>query len=111
MAESTCPEVMENRTGLKILDESRVEGGKQALSGSRRNSEGEALQAENHRLKQLIGELTIANDAFNKNSAGRERKIVADLIRAEGLSLRRALRLSSRRAFHFPAPFHSPRVV
>jgi transposase-like protein len=43
-----------------------IEGGKQALSASRRNGGGEAQQAENQRLKQLIGELTIANDAFKK---------------------------------------------
>lgn len=43
-----------------------IEGGKQALTNSKRNSGGGAFQAENQRLKQLIGELTIANDAFKK---------------------------------------------
>ncbi len=51
-----------------------VEGGKQALSGSRRNGGGEVLQAENQRLKQLIGELTIANDAFKKILEGEKRR-------------------------------------
>jgi transposase-like protein len=51
-----------------------INGGKQALSGSRRNSGGEALQAENQRLKQLIGELTIANDGFKKILEGEKRR-------------------------------------
>ena len=51
-----------------------IEGGKQALSGSRRNGGGEVLQAENQRLKQLIGELTIANDAFKKSLEGERRR-------------------------------------
>jgi len=51
-----------------------IEGGKEALSGSRRNGGGEALQAENQRLKQLIGELTIANDAFKKILEGEKRR-------------------------------------
>ena len=51
-----------------------IEGGKQALSGSRRNGGGEVLQAENQRLKQLIGELTIANDAFKNILEGEKRR-------------------------------------
>jgi transposase-like protein len=51
-----------------------IEGGKQALAGSRRNGGGEVLQAENQRLKQLIGELTIANDAFKKILEGERRR-------------------------------------
>jgi transposase-like protein len=51
-----------------------IEGGKQALSGSRRNGGGGAQQAENQRLKQLIGELTIANDAFKKILEGEKRR-------------------------------------
>lgn len=51
-----------------------IDGGKQALSGSRRNGGGEVLQAENQRLKQLIGELTIANDAFKKILEGERRR-------------------------------------
>jgi len=51
-----------------------IEGGKQALSAFRRNGGGEALQAENQRLKQLIGELTIANDAFKKILEGEKRR-------------------------------------
>ena len=51
-----------------------IEGGKQALSGSSRNGGGEVLQAENQRLKQLIGELTIANDAFKKILEGEKRR-------------------------------------
>jgi hypothetical protein len=41
-------------------------GGKQALTRSRRNGGEGELQAENEGLKRLIGELTIANDAFEK---------------------------------------------
>jgi len=53
-------------------------------------------------LKQLIGELTIANDAL-KEFAGRERKMVANIIRDQGASLRKALRLSacSRRIYYY----------
>ena len=47
-----------------------IEGGKQALTRSRRNGGEGELQAENERLKQLIGELTIANDAFKKSLQG-----------------------------------------
>ncbi len=42
-----------------------IEGGKMALTGSGENIDKQ-LQAENERLKKLIGELTIANDAFKK---------------------------------------------
>ena len=51
-----------------------IDGGKHALSGSRRNGGGEEFQAENQRLKQLIGELTIANDAFKKSLEGERRR-------------------------------------
>ena len=42
-----------------------IEGGKMALTGSGENI-NKQLQAENERLKKIIGELTIANDAFKK---------------------------------------------
>ncbi|MGA7367909.1 MAG: transposase [Nitrososphaeraceae archaeon] len=42
-----------------------MEGGKLALTGSGENI-NKQIQAENERLKKLIGELTIANDAFKK---------------------------------------------
>lgn len=51
-----------------------IEGGKQALTTSKRNIGGGALQAENQHLKQLIGELTIANDAFKKILGGERRR-------------------------------------
>src|SRR5437016_3604092 len=41
------------------------QGGKLALSGQLRDPVRET-EAENERLKKLIGELTIANDAFKK---------------------------------------------
>jgi transposase-like protein len=43
-----------------------IEAGKLALTGSGENNVNKQLQAENDRLKKLIGELTIANDAFKK---------------------------------------------
>ena len=51
-----------------------IQGGKQALTRSRRNGDGGGLQAENERLKQLIGELTIANDGFKKILQGEKRR-------------------------------------
>ena len=42
-----------------------IEGGKLALTGSGENI-NKQIQAENECLKKLIGELTIANDAFKK---------------------------------------------
>ncbi|MGH9952645.1 MAG: hypothetical protein ACRD5J_13550 [Nitrososphaeraceae archaeon] len=42
-----------------------IEGGKLALTGSTENI-NKQIQADNERLKKLIGELTIANDAFKK---------------------------------------------
>jgi transposase len=50
-----------------------IEGGKMVLSGSRKNGGSKELEAENERLKKLIGELTIANDAFKKTLEGRRR--------------------------------------
>lgn len=46
-----------------------LEGGKTALAG-RNGDAGRHLQRENERLKRLIGELTIANDAFKKTLEG-----------------------------------------
>jgi transposase-like protein len=43
-----------------------IEGGKLALASSRQENVNKGLAAENERLKKLIGELTIANDAFKK---------------------------------------------
>jgi transposase-like protein len=42
-----------------------MEAGRLALTGSGENI-NKQLQSENERLKKLIGELTIANDAFKK---------------------------------------------
>lgn len=42
-----------------------IEGGRLALTGSGEDI-NKQLQAENEHLKKLIGELTIANDAFKK---------------------------------------------
>jgi transposase-like protein len=50
-----------------------IEGGKMALSGSLKNDINKELEAENERLKRIIGELTIANDAFKKTLEGRRR--------------------------------------
>ena len=43
-----------------------MEAGRLALTGSGENNINKQLQSENERLKKLIGELTIANDAFKK---------------------------------------------
>ncbi|CAN5684182.1 hypothetical protein BH23THE1_BH23THE1_07850 [soil metagenome] len=55
-----------------------MEGGKLALTaGLGENNINKQLQAENERLKRLIGELTIANDAFKKTlETGGVRRIV-----------------------------------
>jgi transposase-like protein len=42
-----------------------IEGDKMALTGSGENINNQ-IQAENERLKKIIGELTIANDAFKR---------------------------------------------
>jgi transposase len=49
-----------------------VQGGKLALSGALKDPAKEK-DAENERLKKLIGELTIANDSFKKVLEGRRK--------------------------------------
>ena len=53
-----------------IWKERFLEAGKQALSGPK-DTANDQLAAENERLKRLIGELTIVNDAFKKTLEGR----------------------------------------
>ena len=56
-----------------------MEDGRLALStgSSGENNINKQLQAENERLKRLIGELSIANDAFKKTlESGGVRRIV-----------------------------------
>jgi transposase-like protein len=43
-----------------------IEGGKSALSGSSKDTITKDLETENERLKRIIGEQTIAIDAFKK---------------------------------------------
>jgi transposase len=50
-----------------------IEGGKAGLSGQLNDGVNEDLARENERLKKLIGELTIANDAFKKVLEGRRK--------------------------------------
>ncbi len=50
-----------------------IHGGKLALSGALKDPEKEKY-AENERLKKLIGELTIANDAMKKVLQGEGKK-------------------------------------
>lgn len=50
-----------------------LEGGKLALSGALKDPAREK-DAENERLKKLIGELTIANDAMKKVLSGEGKK-------------------------------------
>ena len=69
-----CRKYAVNPTVFYAWKEKFIEAGKQALTRSRRNGGGGELQAENERLKQLIGELTIANDAFKKSLQGERRR-------------------------------------
>jgi transposase len=50
-----------------------IQGGKLALSGALKDPVKER-EAENERLKKLIGELTIANDAMRKVLSGEGKK-------------------------------------
>ncbi len=50
-----------------------LESGKTAFSGAPNGNICKQLQKENDSLKRLIGELTIANDAFKKTLEGRKR--------------------------------------
>ncbi|MDG6998288.1 MAG: transposase [Nitrososphaerota archaeon] len=50
-----------------------IQGGKLALAGALKDPQKEKY-AENERLKKLIGELTIANDAMKKVLAGEGKK-------------------------------------
>jgi transposase len=43
-----------------------IEGGRMALSGSSKGNINKNLETENERLKKIIGEQTIAIDAFKK---------------------------------------------
>jgi len=61
-----CRKYAVNPVVFYAWKEKFIEGGKQALTRSKRNDGAGEFQAENERLKQLIGELTIANDAFKK---------------------------------------------
>jgi transposase-like protein len=65
-----CRKYAVNPTVFYAWKEKFIEAGKQALTRSRRKEGEGELQAENERLKQLIGELTIANDAFKKSLQG-----------------------------------------
>jgi len=69
-----CRKYAVNPVVFYAWKEKFIEGGKQALVRSRGNRGGGELQAENMRLKQLIGELTIANDAFKKILQGEKRR-------------------------------------
>ncbi len=50
-----------------------LECGKTAFSGAPNGNACKQLQKENDSLKRLIGELTIANDAFKKTLEGHKR--------------------------------------
>jgi len=50
-----------------------LESGKAAFLGAPNGNICKQLQKENDSLKHLIGELTIANDAFKKTLEGRKR--------------------------------------
>ena len=65
-----CRKYAVNPTVFYAWKENFIEAGKQALTRSRRKAGEGELQAENQRLKQLIGELTITNDGFKKSLQG-----------------------------------------
>ena len=69
-----CRKYAVNPTVFYAWKENFIEAGKQALTRSRRKAGEGELQAENQRLKQLIGELTIANDAFKKSLQAEKRR-------------------------------------
>ena len=50
-----------------------LESGKMVFSGDPNGNTCKQLQKENDSLKHLIGELTIANDAFKKTLEGNKR--------------------------------------
>lgn len=49
-----------------------IDGGKMSLTG-RNGDAGKHLQKENESLKRIVGELTMANDAFKKTLEGGKR--------------------------------------
>ena len=51
-----------------------IEGGRMALSGSSKDNINKDLKTENERLKKIIGEQTIAIDAFKKTLETGRRK-------------------------------------
>ena len=51
-----------------------IEGGRMALSGSTKGNINKDLETENERLKRIIGEQTIAIDAFKKTLETGRRK-------------------------------------
>ena len=51
-----------------------IEGGRMALSGSTKGNINKDLETENERLKKIIGEQTIAIDAFKKTLEAGMRK-------------------------------------
>ena len=69
-----CRKYAVNPTVFYAWKEKFIEAGKQALTRSRRKEGEGELQAENEHLKQLIGELTIANDAFKKSLQAEKRR-------------------------------------
>jgi transposase len=50
-----------------------VEGGKASLDRTSKGDVCRSLQKENESLKRLIGDLTVANDAFKKTLEGSKR--------------------------------------
>lgn len=62
-----CRKYNVNPNQYYIWKQRFLEGGKLALSSTKQEKNvNKDLAAENERLKKLIGELTIANDAFKK---------------------------------------------
>jgi transposase len=68
-----CRKYTLNPNVFHTWKEKFIAGGRMALSGSLKNTTNKELEAENERLKKLIGELTVANDALKKTLEGKRR--------------------------------------
>ncbi len=88
-----------------------IQGGKKALAGAPPNREV-ALEKENLDLKQLVGELTIANSSLKK-AWTMKRKLAVESMTKQGLSIIRACRYAgiARRSYYYRQMPRSARKI